>query len=214
MTIDPTNARRADWAATAVDAHARATRSSGESWDTKVGDLLCNLRHLWAKTGASDEAWGAMASRALSNYREELDEEVWDSDHADDADEEPDDEDLGAKTPAAYPGRIKAAPPVAQDYLGTMARVGKSNLPAVPFRPDVPAEAWWIVVVTDKPTTGDPLRWAASEMDGEPDGGGAWRLLTPDEADSIAARIRSEPGHVDVAVLEVFRHSATPRSEP
>jgi len=70
-TPDPTNADRSRWADDAVLVHAAATRSEGEGAETKLSDLLANLRH-WADDAGLD--FDKASLRGEANYLAELEE--------------------------------------------------------------------------------------------------------------------------------------------
>ena len=46
MIGEPSNEQRAEWARTAVEEHAKQTRSSSEPISDKIHDLVVNLMHL------------------------------------------------------------------------------------------------------------------------------------------------------------------------
>lgn len=67
----PMNRTRSRWARSAVEHFARVTHldDAGESLETKVMDLLCNLRHLCRISGLD---FGAIDEKAASHFRYEV----------------------------------------------------------------------------------------------------------------------------------------------
>ena len=70
-TPEPTNADRSRWADDAVLVHAAATRSEGEDAETKLSDLLANLRH-WADDVGLD--FDKASLRGEAHYLAEVEE--------------------------------------------------------------------------------------------------------------------------------------------
>ena len=69
---DPTNYDRAEWASLAVKDHACRTNSQDEDAQTKLSDLLCNLRHFADVIGID---WDSAIERASMHYEAEAENE-------------------------------------------------------------------------------------------------------------------------------------------